>query len=492
MYNEQAWILQRAAIHPDKTSLIDMATSRSWTYQELAKEIEKWEAFLTSSGLQKGDRVAVIAENRIELFAILFACGLRGFIYVPLNWRLSQTELNYILQDCTPSLLLYEPQFLNLSKSNPHIKATFIGTDIEVKKEDLPKNKWHPNDPWAIIYTGGTTGKPKGVVLSIDAINWNAINTIISWNLSLDDCTLNYLPLFHTGGLNALAVPLLMIGGTVIIGKKFDPREAIHALNNYQTTISLFVPTMYQMMIETEEFRNASFPTIKFFLSGGAPCPVTVYEAFLQKGIPFKEGYGLTEAGPNNFVIQPEIAAKKLGAVGKSMQFNYIKILNSKNEECEIEEVGELYLKGKHTFSEYWNNPEETVQSFKDGWLRTGDLAKRDQDGDIFIIGRLKEMIISGGENVYPQEVEQYIITHPKVKEVAVVGIENPHWGEVVTAYIVADDGFNDEEEIQAYCRKFLGGYKIPRHIHFITELPKTHVGKIDKKKLKTSNMKTT
>ncbi|MGG0657469.1 class I adenylate-forming enzyme family protein [Rummeliibacillus pycnus] len=484
MHTEQSWILKRASITPNKTSMIDIATARSWTYQQLANEVKKWAGFFKNNGLQKGDRIAVISENRLDLFAILFACGVGGYVYVPLNWRLSQPEIHYILQDCTPSILLYEHNLMTLVENNLNIKSYPITANLELIEEDLPTIDWNANDAWLLVYTGGTTGKPKGVVLSFDAVNWNALNTIISWNLGSDDCTLNYMPLFHTGGINALAIPILMAGGTVVIGRKFNPLEAIKALNDYQTTISLFVPTMYQAMIETETFKNSSFPTIKVFLSGGAPCPITVHEAFQNKGLRFKQGYGLTEAGPNNFVIQPEEAAKKPGSVGKCMQFNSIKILDANGRECDRDEVGELYIKGKHMFSEYWNNPDETSKTIINGWLRTGDLAKMDSDGDIYIVGRVKEMIITGGENVYPQEVEQCIITHPKVKEVAVIGIPDSHWGEIVTAYIVPDEGFNNAEEIQALCRNFLGGYKIPRRIHFILKLPKTHVGKIDKKKL--------
>ncbi|MGE7919779.1 class I adenylate-forming enzyme family protein [Viridibacillus sp. NPDC093762] len=489
MHSEQSWILKKAAITPKKTSLIDIATNRSWSYKQLGYEVKKWAMFLKNCGLQKGDRVAVIAENRIDLFAILFACAIGGYIYVPLNWRLSHSELDYILDDCTPALILYEDQFMKLIANNPHMKAYPITIEIVAEHFNVPTNNWNSKDAWLMIYTGGTTGKPKGVVLSYDAINWNAFNTIISWNISSDDCTLNYMPLFHTGGLNALSIPILMAGGTVVIGNKFNPQEAIQSLNSYSTTISLFVPTMYQSMIDTEEFKKTSFPSIKVFLSGGAPCPITVHKTFLQKGVPFKEGYGLTEAGPNNFVIQPEEAAIKLGSVGKCMQFNEVKIQAPNGRECRRDEVGELYIKGKHMFSEYWKNPQETAKTIINGWLRTGDLAKMDQDGDIYIVGRVKEMIISGGENVYPQEVEQCIITHPKVKEVAVIGIADCHWGEIVTAFIVSDDAFNNVKEIQDLCRSHLGSYKIPRNIYFIPELPKTHVGKIDKKKLQTIQM---
>lgn len=485
METEQSWILKRTAITPNKIALVDIDTTRSWTYQHLTDEIYKWLALFKSKGIQREDRIAVIAENQIDLFAILFACGIGGYIYVPLNWRLSEVELNYILEDCTPSLLIYEEQFKSIVRANSVIKAHSIEEDLIADKIDIENIGRNSKDAWLLIYTGGTTGKPKGVVLSFEAVNWNALNTIISWNLSGEDCTLNYMPLFHTGGLNALSMPILMAGGTVVIGKKFKPQEAIKALNDYKTTISLFVPTMYQSIVKTEDFHHSTFPTVKVFLSGGAPCPVTVYKAFLQKGLLFKEGYGLTEAGPNNFIIHPEVAAKKWGSVGKCMQFNEIKIMDSSGENCGVNEVGELYIKGKHAFTEYWRNPEETAKVKMDGWIRTGDLAKQDQDGDIYIIGRVKEMIITGGENVYPQEVEQCIISHPKVMEVAVAGLPDQHWGEIVTAFIVAENDFNDAEEIQGHCRKYLGGFKIPRQIHFISELPKTHVGKIDKKKLR-------
>ena len=293
------------------------------------------------------------------------------------------------------------------------------------------------------------------------------------------------MPLFHTGGLNALSIPILMCGGTVVVGNKFDPEEAIRAVDHYQSTFSLFVPTMYQAMIETNYFKNATFPSVKVFLSGGAPCPKTIYSHFMKKGIKFKEGYGLTEAGPNNFYIDAADAAKKNGSVGKSMLFNSIQIKNENGAICGIEEVGELYITGKHMFTKYWNDPEETNKAIVNGWLKTGDLAKMDVDGDVYIVGRRKDMIITGGENVYPLEVEQCIIGHPEVTEVAVVGISDAKWGEVVTAFIVsAENSVELKKEVENLCRTQLGAYKVPKKIYFVDELPKTHVGKIDKKRL--------
>ncbi|MDN4493813.1 class I adenylate-forming enzyme family protein [Ureibacillus aquaedulcis] len=489
MQNEQTWILDRASLTPSKIALIDIQTKRKWSYEELSNESLKWLCYLRNEGIKKGNRVALLAENSIDIFPILFACGLGGFIYVPLNWRLSKRELISILNDSSPSILITDEEFHNLGEEIFKEKLVRIPSDFSVDSPEFnPTPQWQSTDPWLMIYTGGTMGNPKGVLLSFDAVNWNALNTILSWNLSCEDCTVNYMPLFHTGGLNALSIPILMCGGTVVVGNKFDAEEAIRSVNDYQSTISLFVPTMYQSMIETDYFQHASFPTVKVFLSGGAPCPQTIYSHFIKKGLKFKEGYGLTEAGPNNFYIDSDDAAKKPGSVGKSMMFNSIRIKNKNGAICKVGEVGELYIKGRHMFTEYWNNAEETKNAIIDGWLKTGDLAKVDGDGDVFIVGRSKDMIITGGENVYPLEVEQCIVNHPHVREVAVVGIRDEKWGEVVTAFIVSSSNWVcSESEIQNYCREQLGTYKVPKKVLFLDELPKTHVGKIDKKRLKES-----
>lgn len=479
---EQTWILNRAILTPTKIALINLETNEQWTYQHLASEIAKWSHYFERQNLQVGSRVTVYARNSIHLFAVMFACGLRGLIYVPLNWRISTEELNHILTDATPSLLIYDQEMpcpIALDKMQPLQLNNEATTTPAIIPMDL-------NDPWLIIYTGGTTGKAKGVVLSFNSINWNALNTIVSWGVSEQDCTLNYMPMFHTGGINALCIPLLMAGGTVIIGDKFEAEKALKAINHYRTTISLFVPTMYQAMIATSYFKENKFPTVKVFLSGGAPCPLPIYDAFFNKGLYFKEGYGLTEAGPNNFYITREEAYFKKGAVGKSMQFNEVKIVNKSGNICAPNEVGELFVKGKHMFRFYWNNPHETEQTIQNGWLKTGDLAKVDSDGDYYIVGRRKEMIISGGENVYPQEVEQCILRHPLVTDVAVIGAPDEYWGESVIAFIVCKPQTKVTlEEVELLCKTHLGQYKMPKKIIFIDELPKTIVGKIDKQALR-------
>ena len=657
------WIKKRASQSPNKVALIQIETGEAWTYEQLMKHVYWWSEQFTKHHLQRGERVASLMENSIESFAVMFACRLNELIYVPLNTKLSKSELKVIVADCDPSFFVADDVHIECAKglslsakakelsevleesarnqvevgkdraigevlseslnglaevsaesvsgqveesaergknldkvhANQIVACTEHAKEIggvlsenvnelvevwtERTKDDLAEvstervmalgevntkqtgacterekslaevcteqakdlaevstervmalgevnikqtdecteqtkslarisvvaaksemvdkpadSSWadDPKLPWLIIYTGGTTGKPKGVVLSYEAVTSNAINTVISWGLTDADCTLNYMPLFHTGGINALALPILLVGGTVVIGQKFDPERAVRAIDEYKTTISLFVPTMYQLMTQTAYFEQSTFPTVKVFLSGGAPCPKPIYERFKARGLKFKEGYGLTEAGPNNFVIDANVAMTKKGAVGKSMLFNEVQVMNENGEPCSEGEVGELWLKGSHVFRYYWNNEQETNATFHNGWLKTGDLAKFDEDGDFYIVGRKKEMIITGGENVYPQEVEQCLITHPAVQEVTVIGVPDEKWGECVVAFIVLTDkdGATAADfgalavELKEYCKKRLANYKIPKHLNFVEELPKTVVGKIDKKQL--------
>jgi fatty-acyl-CoA synthase len=491
---ELDWLDTRARMTPGAAAIGDEDTEHAWTFREVndrAKAIASW---LQEKGVQKGDRVALLAPNGISYFDLLFACGKIGAIFVPLNWRLSVDELAYIIHDAGPKLLAYHSNYskeVTMIWQNEESCLAIDGSYYKklinhYKNTELIKSEIDEEHPLAMIYTGGTTGKPKGAVLSHRAIIWNGISTIVSWNLTNEDKTVTYLPLFHTGGINALSIPILMAGGKVVLAREFVAEKAIENLIKHQCTIVLFVPTMYHSLVRTEKFQSADFQDMKVFLSGGAPCPLEIYEAFKQKGKPFKEGYGLTEAGPNNFFIDPSEAEVKRGSVGKPMIFNAVRIVDESGRETAAGEVGELAIQGKHAFSYYWNNAEATEDALREGWLYTGDLAKRDEDGYFYIVGRKKEMIITGGENVYPLEVEHWLCSHPDIQEAAVIGVPDEKWGEVVTAFIVTKENSPiAEKEIKEYCRLKLGGYKIPKQVHFICQLPKTHVGKIDKKQLK-------
>jgi fatty-acyl-CoA synthase len=491
MYNDQTWFIKRAQMEPFHIACIDIDSGQQWTYAQFAHLIKEWAHRLSHEKLQQGDRVSILAANHPELLAILFACGLKGYIYVPLNFRLSQSELTEILNNCEPNILITDHTYEPLTQSLP-VKRV-INREVHTEWRLILDYPLHlspisPNEPWMMIYTGGTTGKSKGVQLSYNNVNWNALNTIVSWGLSYTDCTVTYMPLFHTGGLNALTIPILMSGGTVVIGHRFDAEQALEEILKRKATISLFVPTMYQVMTQTEMFKDSDFPNVKVFLSGGAPCPITIYEQFEKKGLPFKEGYGLSEAGPNNFVIDANVAKIKRGSVGKNMQFVDTLIVSEINQPTAINEVGELWIRGRHVFIGYWRNEKETEATMHEEWLKTGDLAKMDAEGDYYIVGRKKDMIVTGGENVYPQEIEHCLIQHCAIKEAAVIGLPDVKWGEVVTAFISLEDPATYSEiQLTEHCRNFLGGYKIPKKFVVLDELPKTHVGKIDKKKLATT-----
>ncbi|OCA83176.1 long-chain fatty acid--CoA ligase [Bacillus sp. FJAT-27225] len=495
---ELDWLESRAKLTPSATAISDAETDRSWSFEQIntrAKAMARW---LFEQGIQQGDRVALLAPNDISYFDLLFACGKIGAIFVPLNWRLAQSELSFIIQDCTPKILCFHSNFakqvssfwngldLSLCIDGSHYEGVITHYTDKLSQTAAKFAEINDEDPLAMIYTGGTTGYPKGAVLSHRAILWNGISTIVSWNLTNEDKTLTYLPMFHTGGLNALTIPVLMAGGSVAIAREFSPEKAVENLVRYRCTIVLFVPTMYHLLVKSERFQATEFNDMKLFLSGGAPCPLEIYEAFSQKGKQFKEGYGLTEAGPNNFYIDPKDAQKKRGSVGKPMMYNSVKIVNEVGEEARPGMVGELAIQGRHAFSFYWGNEQATQDALREGWLYTGDLARQDEDGYYYIVGRKKDMIITGGEKVYPLEVEHWLCEHPEIQEAAVVGAPDKKWGEAVTAFVVLEEGSTlTEDGIKQFCRLKLGGYKVPKKIFLVEEMPKTHVGKISKVTLK-------
>ncbi len=487
---EVDWLNNRARITPDRIAVVDGDTKERWTYAQLNNRANHLAAYFLSSGIQKGDRIVLVSPNHISYFDIYFACEKIGAIFVPLNWRLSNAEIQYIIRDCMPSLIAYHSDVKKLIENIvafPTLNVDSHSYEQHLLFENKIKlaNSVQKEEPLAIIYTGGTTGKPKGVVLTHQSIFCNSTNTILSWHLNGNDTPLTVLPMFHTGGLFSLTMPILQIGGKVVFTSKFDPEKTVDLLNEELCTIVLLVPTMHHMVIETSGFQHSKFPSMHTFLSGGAPCSHIIYQAYEQKGLTFKEGYGLTEAGPNNFYIDPSDVPNKMGSVGKPMLFNEALLIKEDGTEAGADEVGELLIKGYHVFAHYWNNPEQTKATKVKGWLHTGDLAKKDKDGYFYIVGRKKDMIITGGENVYPLEVEHVLSEHNHVSEVAVVGVSHDMWGEIVVAYLVLkkEDSIS-EEELKIYCQQKLGGYKVPKKFIFVDELPKTHVGKIDKKEL--------
>jgi fatty-acyl-CoA synthase len=497
------WIGQRASLTPQKEALLDATNEKRYTYGELNNRGNQLANLLyTEIGIEKGDRVAFLLSNRVECLDAFAACGKLGAILVPLNVRLAPPEHQEYIKNTTPKVLIYESAFDETIKQfrshTPSITHYFHidSSNLEETKsyaKEISKQPItcpsHPiinfEDPFFILPTGGTTGLPKGAILSHRHIFWNAINTIVTWGIGPNDVCPIIFPLFHTGGWNVLTIPLIHVGARMIFWSKFDATDTLLRIEKEGCTIIIGVPTMYQMMINTPQFTSTDFSSVRFWLSGGAPCPMPIMEAFWKRdNQEFAMGYGLTEVGPNNFYHPLGMSRQKPTSVGVPFFHNEVRIINENKQDVQQGEVGELLLRGPHAFSGYWNNPQATKDVIEhDSWVHTGDLAKQDEDGFYYIVGRIKAMWISGGENVFPVEIERVLFEHPDVSEAAVVGMPDEKWGEVGCAFVVLKSGSKiSEKELLDFLRQRLARYKVPKRIHLITELPKTSTGKIAKR----------
>jgi fatty-acyl-CoA synthase len=496
------WLGRRALLTPRKTALVDAATGARYSYAGLNARANRAAHLLRHQlGIAAGDRVAILAPNRIEQLDLIFACGKLGAIAVPLNWRLTPPELAAILHDCTPRALAYAPEYaavaagLCAGPERPRLLALGVaaGADVALAaayeapgEAPAVESPVEPEDPALILYTSGTTGRPKGAVLSHRMLVWNSINTIVGWELSAQDVTITHTPLFHTGGLNVLTLPLIHCGGTVVLAERFDPARCLELIAAERVTVLFAVPTMFQMMLDAPGFARADLSSVRFFISGGAPCPAALIRAYQARGAPFRQGYGLTEVGPNCFTLQPEDAIRKAGSVGVPNMHLDARIVDDAGRDLPPGAVGELILRGPVVCSGYWNNPDATAAALRDGWFYTGDLVRRDPDGYYFVVDRKKEMFISGGENIYPAEVENVLSAHPAVAEVAVIGVPDPTWGEVGRAVVVLRPGQQaTAAELLAFCREQLARYKIPKSVVFAGELPHHATGKIARQEVR-------
>jgi fatty-acyl-CoA synthase len=496
------WLGRRAMLSPNRIALVDtLHANRAISYREWNRAANRTANFLRGRwGVKKGDRVAVLAMNCVEYLDVWFACGQLGAILQTLNWRLTPTELAGLIRDATPTVLIYGPDFSAQART---LRAEFAPTlrfialdgatpdDVAFAERETcsdappPEIELDWNDPWAICYTGGTTGLPKGAILTHRAITANSVNTVMSWGLTPDDVTILNSPLFHTGGLNVFTAPLVHIGGTSIVCRAFDPDQVFDLIRDAGVTLYFGVPTMFIALQEHPRWAEADFSKLKLVISGGAPCPLPVFEKFWTRGVDFKTGYGLTEAGPNTFWLPREDVRRKPGAVGFPLFHVDVKIVDAQGHECGAEEVGELLIRGPHVCAGYWNRPDESAPALAGGWLHTGDLARRDADGYYYIVGRSKDLIISGGENVYPAEVESVMHEHPAVAEAALIGVLDRKWGEVGRALVVVKKGARlSADELIAFCGERLARFKIPKSVVFVDALPKTAAGKVDKKLL--------
>ena len=479
--NTQHWLAGHARFRPHEEALVDVDAGRRWTWSQLHDEALGWAALLEAHGVGRGDRVVVLAQNRGETFALLFACAHLGAILAPLSWRLSPAELTWQLQDLAPEICLGEHPYLE-----PHPDPLELDAGPHPATA-TPPTGIQPGDPWMVLYTSGSSGRPKGALLTHRQLAANAANTQLACDLRQDSATLTFTPLFHTGGMNCLSTPLFWRGGRVVLTRGFDPAQALALVADERITHLMGVPTIFQLLADHPDFAATDLSHVQDALCGGAPLPVPLLERYLARDVPLRQGFGMTEVGPNCFSLPPTHLLAKKGSVGRVIHHLEARIV-ADGRLCGPGETGELQLRGEVVCAGYWRNPEASAAALDDGWFRTGDLLSVDADGFFYVRGRDKEMYISGGENVYPAEVEAAFLDHPGVAQVAVVGVPDERWGEVGHAWVEPRPQHTlSADELRGFLDGRLARFKLPKRIAVLAELPKTGSGKIDKVALRSA-----
>jgi fatty-acyl-CoA synthase len=502
------YLARRALYTPGRPAVIDHGKDPAWrlTYQGWNQRANRLANGLQAAGVGKGDRVAILARDGIEHLDTFFACGKLGAIHTALNWRLHWRELLEILENTTPQVLIFSDDFRS---SVVEIQAAlgtagFIHQYLHIEGEGVPGGQHFESflqanpaspvtcealveeDTAALIFTGGTTGLPKAAQVSHRMIGWNTLNTVIH-DLQHGDTYLNVFPLFHTGGLFVYTLPNVILGGTTILVRQFDPAQVLTLLEHEKATIFAGVPTMFQLLTQAPNWASADLSRLRFCTSGGAPLPVPLVEQYTtEKGIRFKQGFGMSEFGPGVFALAPEDAIRKAGSIGRPNFFVEARVVNDQNEPLQADQIGELVLKGPSFSSGYFNNPEATAEAVDEqGFFHTGDLARYDAEGYFYIVDRKKDMFISGGENIYPAEIEKTLYQHPAVHMCAVVGLPDEKWGEIGHACVVLKPGTAaTEAELLSFLNDRLARFKVPKGVTFMESLPISGAGKILKREL--------
>ncbi len=477
---------RRAELSPERVALEEIATGRTVTYRDLDRSACHLAALMTANGIGEGDRVAVLCRNRIAFFELLFGCAKAGAILVPLSWRMPPAELDQLLEDCAPSLLFYGGEVAELVHA---LRRAPRAMDLDVPYADPGGEQrfratWHSEQVWYLLYTSGTTGRPKGVIYNFRMALANYINIRTAIDLVSTDTTACFLPLFHTAGINLHALPTLIAGGRVIILDGFDAQALVELIQAQRLNAIFAVPTIYQSLLDHPAFVAAPLQSVRHWGCGGAPLPDRLVERYRALGVRVCNGMGMTETGPTAFLGAPVHAWERVGSVGKPQLLCSVRIVDEAGKCVPDGAVGDLLFGGPGVTPGYWKNEEATREAFTaDGWLRSGDLVSGDADGFYYIAGRRKEMFISGGENVYPAEVENVLCAHPAISEAAVVPAFHPTWGEVGRAFIVPIAGVAalDTVELEAFCRGRLAAFKVPKSFEMVADFPRTAAGKIQK-----------
>ena len=490
------WFASRAAITPNRRALTFEGTT--WSYGEMQERIDCTARNLQEGGVCHGDRVAFLGLNQPSFFLSLFATARLGAIFVPLNFRLTGSELAFIIADAGVHTLVADAQHREVADS--------IRGDVPVRRyvSDQAGDGWDALDagtrPLAavepvdadevaiIMYTSGTTGLPKGAMLTHANLWWNNTNAMHQFDVLEDDVTLVVAPLFHIGGLNVTTLLTLQKGGEVVLHRMFDPSACIEDIVRYGVTTMFGVPAMFLFMSQVPGFDEADLTTVRTLVCGGAPVPEPLIKLFNGRGVPINQGYGLTETAPMVSFLSPEWSLAKLGSAGKAPLFGQIRIVDMENRPVTTPDVdGEVCTRGPNVMKGYWRRPDATAAAIdSEGWFHTGDIGHLDADGFLYIADRVKDMVISGGENVYPAEVESVLFDHPGVADVAVIGLPDERWGEAVVAVIAPHAGLGITlEELREFAGERLARYKLPTRVEFVEILPRNPAGKVLKFELR-------
>lgn len=496
------WVRRWAELCPDKPAL--HFQGRTITYAELFARSEAVACWLQSLGLEKGDRVAVLLDNCPEFIELYLACARLGVIFVPFNFRLAPPEIDYLLGNCRPRLFVFRDHLadkvapLDLDAYRPPMTVAVVGDKagdhriIDYRHHtrrfagerpflSASLGPADPEEPQVIMYTSGTTGHPKGAVLTYKKTFFNCLNANIFFKVNYDDIMLVILPLFHSGGLFIQATPMLYHGGTMVLHPRFDPEAVFRDMARFRVSKFLGVPTVYRALLEVPPARRGDLSSLKVCAIGGEQVTPELLMRCQEAGFLPRQIMGQTETSILLWASEEEGLARP-GTVGRPVFHAEVRLADERGRPVPPGEVGEIVVRGPVVMKEYWRDPARTEEALRGGWLHTGDLGRQDEDGYYYLVGRAKDMFISGGENVYPAEVERVLEQHPAVAQAAVVGVPHPRWGEVGVAFVVMRGGQAlKAEELISFCRQRLAAYKLPKRIHQVAELPRTPLGKVRK-----------
>ncbi|MCP5367832.1 MAG: long-chain fatty acid--CoA ligase [Hyphomicrobiales bacterium] len=493
------WIDRWAGFAPGKTAI--HCEGRYLSYADMADRVARLAGILRHRlEVRRGDRVAVIGYNSADTLVLLFACARVGAVFLPLNWRLAAPEHEYIVNDCTPRALFAGPEFapqVDASRGAidvPHLVALdgdgpgdgpggwLALDDLMAGAEPLTRGDGGPADAVLICYTSGTTGRPKGTLLDQNALTFTAVNGAHMHDLTSADLVMSTLPLFHVGGLNIQTLPALHAGATVDLHAKFDPADALAAIADHRPSLTVLVPAQLQAMMALPQWRTTDLTCLRVISTGSTLVPLSLIRAVHARGIPLIQVYGATETAPTAVYLRAEDAVRKEGSCGKAAVHCEMRLVDDDGRDVAPGAPGEVWIRGANVMTGYWNRPDDTAQVLTDGWFHTGDVGHLDDDGFLYIDDRKKDVIISGGENIYPAELENVLADCPAIREAAVVGRRDPRWGEVPVAVVVrTGDDTLDGAGVLGLFESRLARFKHPREVVFVDALPRNAMGKIQK-----------